>query len=130
MVLERSSDCPPPRISASSCSEALGSFEIVPRDWLPPILEIKERLERDYQQRFLQVDSAMTVGGTPTELRVEVATGEGGSGPMWGTAVKYARRRGWFGPIEPTVGLESAERQLRKEIDNWLSAREQDRDHD
>ncbi|MEA2635457.1 MAG: hypothetical protein QOH92_2224 [Chloroflexota bacterium] len=43
---------------------------------------------------------------------------------MWGTSVKYARRRGLFGPVEQFVQWPEVERLVRGEVEAWLAKQE------
>lgn len=84
-----------------------------------------DRIERDYRKRIGQLGGSLTMGGTPTEVRMEIAMGDK-AGPVWGKWVKYARRRAWFGPQEQFRDPGDVEKELRAELDAWIAEREKD----
>jgi hypothetical protein len=53
---------------------------------------------------------------------MEIALGDK-VGPTWGKWIKYAKRRGWFGPRVQIRDLDDVEKELRDELDRWIAQR-------
>jgi hypothetical protein len=84
-------------------------------------LAVSARLEQDYRDRFTGAGGGFSAFAGPTHLIVEALYG-GRVGPMWSKSVRHARRKRWFGPIEPILSLDQAEREVRAEIETFLAA--------
>jgi hypothetical protein len=92
-------------------------------NWQDHVKDLSRRLEHDYRDRVARVGGGFSAGGNRTEVQVEALLG-GHIGPMWGTSVKYARRRGLFGPVEQFVEWPEVERRVRAEVEAWLAQQE------
>lgn len=87
------------------------------------LIELCQRLERDYQPRFATIGGSFNVWANSRDVGAEVMFG-GRVGPIWSTAVRYRRRRGplgLVGPFEFVMTLEQAEAAVREQLDERLA---------
>jgi hypothetical protein len=84
--------------------------------------ELGARLESDYRARLEPFGARLAVETTPTEVRLDVILA-GQTSPALSTWVQYARRLGWAaGAVEPFRDPLAVEKELRAEMDRWISA--------
>src|SRR2546423_79281 len=96
-------------------------------DWKLQVRELASRLERDYQTRVARFAKGLDVWGNSTTVGFDIRLGRRRMGPMWGTHVRYARRRGplgLFGPRVQVRDLAEVEATFREKIDEWLAREE------
>lgn len=88
----------------------------------PEAASISRRLEAEYRDRFDAIGGGFSAWVNATQIGVEALFG-GRVGPVWGTSVRFGRRRFPFGPVVMTTTLEDAERRIRTEIEGYLESK-------
>jgi hypothetical protein len=85
---------------------------------------VSDRLQADYADLFFEAGATgFDAWAHEAMVGVEAMFGKG-IGPTWLASVRYARRpgfMGWFGPLVPFRTIEEAERELREQIESYLS---------
>jgi hypothetical protein len=83
---------------------------------------IGTRLEAEYRDRFDAIGGGFSAWVNSTQIGVEALFG-GRVGPVWGTSVRFGRRRFIFGPVASISTVAEAERRIRAEVENYLESK-------
>jgi hypothetical protein len=96
----------------------------VPADVKSEIVQVAERLEREYTAAFQKLDGIIGHYWNRTSLNIEVLFGKG-PGTGWSAHSTFARLTWWpFGRWVQTKPITDVEHELRHEIEAYLSGQD------